>query len=69
MAISSEFLFSSLQVLTTLPEGAMLEWVPTFVKPDLSNHRGYGLVSIYSKKFTLSLRSSDRTSRKSEQKC
>jgi hypothetical protein len=47
VAISSEV---SLQVLTTLPEGAMLEWVPTFRKADLSNHRGYGLVSIYLKK-------------------
>lgn len=44
------FLGSSLQVLTTFPEGAMLDWVPTSRKADLSNHRGYGLVSIYLKK-------------------
>jgi hypothetical protein len=45
VAISSE-----VSLLTTLPEGAILGGVPTFRKADLSNDRGYGLVSVYLKK-------------------
>src|SRR5437879_2153161 len=51
------FLGVSLQVLTTLPEGAMLEWVPTFRKARSLESPWIWPCFNLLKKFTLSLRS------------